>query len=112
MPKSKCITCGRICWTCRKCRHRSYCEFCNSCNLHGQDDPSPEMLAPPRELRGRIFVVQVSFLTRRGWSDTFEVRVRAKGLAGAVWAGVRQARREFLEPRTHVRQARICAIPT
>lgn len=75
MPMTKCTTCGRVCWTCGKCRNRTYCEFCNSCNLHGQDEPAPEMIRPPREARGRIFLVQVAFLTKRGWSETFEVRV-------------------------------------
>jgi hypothetical protein len=28
-------------------------------------------------------------------------------LAGAIWKGVRQARREHLKPRTHVRQAKV-----
>ena len=110
MPMTKCTTCGRVCWTCGKCRNRTYCEFCNSCNLHGQDDPTPEMIRPPREARGRMFLVQVAFLTRRGWSETFEVRVRAKGLAGAIWNGVRQARREHLKKRTRVQQARVTAI--
>ena len=85
-------------------------EFCNRCNLHGQDEPSPEMIRPPREPRGRMFLVQVSFLTKRGWSETFDVRVKAKGLAGAIWMGVRQARREHLRKRTHVRQARVTAV--
>ena len=110
MPKTKCATCGRICWTCRKCQNRTFCEFCNTCNLHGQDDPTAEMIRAPRPESGRIFVVQVSFFTRRGWSETFEVRVRSKGLAGAIWRGVRQARREHLKPRTRVKQARVVAI--
>jgi len=110
MPKTKCTTCGRICWNCRKCGNRTYCEFCNSCNLHGQDEPTPDMIRTPREPRGRMFLVQVSFLTKRGWSETFDVRVRAKGLAGAIWMGVRQARREHLKKRAHVRQARVTAV--
>ena len=40
----------------------------------------------------------------------FEVRIRAKGMAGAIWMGVRTARRENLRKRTHVRQARITAV--
>ena len=68
------------------------------------------MIRPPREARGRIFLVQVAFLTKRGWSETFEVRVRAKGLAGAIWHGVRQARRQNLKKRTRVQQARVTAI--
>lgn len=110
MPMTKCTTCGRVCWTCSKCRNRTYCEFCNSCNLHGQEDPTPEMIRPPREPRGRMFLVQVAFLTKRGWSETFEVRVRAKGLAGAIWNGVRQARRQHLKKRTRVQQARVTAL--
>ena len=119
MPKTKCVDCGRICWNCRKCHNRTYCEFCNSCNLHGQDEPTPEMIRPPRDPGGptfaeasagkRLFLVQVAFFTRRGWSDTFDVRVRAKGMAGAIWQGVRQARREQLKARTHVRQVRVTA---
>jgi hypothetical protein len=70
----------------------------------------PEMIRPPREPQGRMFLVQVAFLTSRGWSETFEVRVRAKGLAGAIWMGVRTARREHLRERTHVRQARVTAV--
>jgi hypothetical protein len=58
----------------------------------------------------RQWLVQVAFFTRRGWSDTFEVRVRAKGLAGALWHGVRKARREHLKPRTQVKQARVTAV--
>ena len=42
---SKCIKCGRPCWTCRACNNRTYCEFCNHCNLHGQEPPPPEMQA-------------------------------------------------------------------
>ena len=110
MPIPKCTICGRICWSCRKCRNRSYCEFCNSCNLHGQDEPTPEMIRPPRKPQGRMFLVQVAFLTSRGWSQTFDVRIRAKGMAGAIWMGVRTARREHLRKRTHVRQARVTAV--
>jgi hypothetical protein len=110
MRMTKCETCGRQCWTCPKCRHRSYCEFCNSCNLHGQHEPAPDMIASPRQRTGRLFVVQVDFLTRKGWSATFTVRVNAKGLAGAIWTGVRQARREHLKPRTRVSQARVVAV--
>ena len=110
MPKTKCTTCGRICWNCRKCGHRTYCEFCNSCNLHGQDEPTPEMIRPPREPQGRMFLIQVAFLTSRGWSQTFEVRIRAKGMAGAIWMGVRTARHENLRKRTHVRQVRVTAV--
>jgi hypothetical protein len=73
-------------------------------------DPTPETIAAPREPRGRIFIVQVSFLTKKGWSETFEVRARAKGMAGAVWMGVRQARREHLKPRTRVQSARVTAV--
>ena len=65
---SKCTICGRQCWTCRACNNRTYCEFCNHCNLHGQEPPAPEMIRPPRQERGRLFVVTVAFLTRRGWS--------------------------------------------
>jgi hypothetical protein len=78
--------------------------------MHGQDDPPPEMIRPV-PAPGRQFVVQVAFLTRRGWSRTVEVRVRSKGLAGAIWKGVREARRGHLPPRTHVRQARVTALP-
>ena len=52
MPKTKCVDCGRICWNCRKCHNRTYCEFCNSCNLHGQDEPTPEMIRPPPAVGG------------------------------------------------------------
>ncbi len=111
MPKTKCTTCGRICWTCRKCHNRTYCEFCNSCNLHGQDEPTPEMITDPAaRIPKRQYVVQVAFFTRRGWTDTFEIRVRARGMAGAIWHGVRQARRDYLKPRTRVKQTRIMAI--
>ena len=65
---SKCTICGRQCWTCRACNNRTYCEFCNHCNLHGQEPPAPEMIRPPRQARGRLFVVSVAFLTKRGWS--------------------------------------------
>jgi hypothetical protein len=102
-----------MCWTCRRCRNRTFCEFCNTCNLHGQDEPTPEMIRQPSEMarhRKRQWVVQVAFFTRRGWSDTFEVRVRAKGLAGAIWHGVRNARREHLRPRTRVQQVRVTAV--
>ena len=111
MPTSKCTTCGRQCWTCRACNNRTYCEFCNACTLHGQDDPAPDMIRPPREPRGRLFVVQVAFLTARGWSATFDVRVRSKGVAGATWKGTREGRRANLKRGTHVRQARVSALP-
>jgi hypothetical protein len=107
---TKCTVCGRRCWNCRKCNNRTYCDFCNACNLHGQDEPDPDMIRPPREQRGRLFLVQVSFETTRGWSRTFEVRVRSQGLAGAIWKGVREARREHLRPRTRVKQARVSAV--
>ena len=97
-------------WRCRQCNNRTYCEFCNSCNLHGQEAPAPEMLAAPAVRKGRLFVVQVAFFTKRGWSDTFEVRVTAKGMAGAVWRGLRQARREHIKRSAHVRQMRVVAI--
>jgi hypothetical protein len=108
--RSKCTTCGRRCWTCGACNNRTYCEFCNSCNLHGQAAPTAEMIRPPRGEHGRLFVVSVAFLTRRGWSAEFDVRVRSQGLAGAIWKGVRQARREHLPPRTRVQQARVSAV--
>ncbi len=107
---TKCTTCGRQCWTCKACNHRTYCEFCNSCNLHGQEAPAPGMIRPPREPAGRQFVVRVAFFTTRGWTTDYEVRVRSKGLAGAIWKGVRQARRERLKPGTRVKQARASAI--
>ena len=107
---TKCNACGRQCWSCKACNNRTYCEFCNGCNLHGQDAPAPEMIRPPREPRGRQFVVTVAFFTRRGWTTDHEVRVRSKGLAGAIWKGVRQARREQLKPGTRVKQARVSAI--
>ena len=110
--QSKCTTCGRQCWTCRACNNRTYCEFCNRCNLHGQEPPSPEMIRPPRPERGRLFVVTVAFQTKRGWSADHRVRVRSGGLAGAIWKGVRQARREHLKPRTRVMQARVSAVGT
>jgi hypothetical protein len=113
MPRTKCTTCGRICWTCRRCHNRTFCEFCNTCNLHGQDEPAPDMIRNPADRSGRRkrqWVVRVAFFTRRGWSGTFEVRVQAKGLAGAIWHGVRQARRENLTPRTRVSQARVTAV--
>jgi hypothetical protein len=109
-PKAKCIICGRRCWTCRACNNRAYCDFCNSCNLHGQEPPAPEMIRPPREPGGRLFVVSVAFLTTRGWSQCYDVRVKSKGLAGALSKGVRQARRDHLPPRTRVRQARVSAV--
>ena len=107
---TKCNTCGRQSWTCKACNNRTYCEFCNSCNLHGQEPPAPEMIRPPREPRGRQFVVTVAFFTKRGWTTDYEVRVRSGGLAGAIWKGVRQARREQLKPGTRVKQARVSAI--
>jgi len=109
--KSKCITCGRQCWTCRACNNRTYCEFCNTCNLHGQDEPAPELIRPPREPRGRQFVVQVTFLTARGWTATVDVRVRSQGIAGAIWKGVREARRTNLKRGTRVRQVRATVLP-
>ena len=108
--RTKCTTCGLRCWTCRACNNRTYCEFCNRCNLHGQDAPSPEMVRPPRAESGRLFVVSVEFLTKRGWSAKHHVRVRSQRLAGAIWKGVRQARREHLAPRTRVKQARVSAV--
>ena len=68
------------------------------------------MIRPPREPRGRLFVVTVAFQTRRGWSADHQVRVRSAGLAGAIWKGVRQARKEHLAPRTRVKQARVAAV--
>ena len=49
-------------------------------------------------------------ITGPSGTDTFDVRVRAKGMAGAIWQGVRQARRDNLKPRTHVRQVRVTAV--
>jgi hypothetical protein len=108
--RTKCVICGRQCWTCKACNNRTYCEFCNSCNLHGQEAPAPEMIRLPRERRGRQFVVTVAFFTRRGWTRDYEVRVRSAGLAGAIWRGVRMARRDHLPPRTRVGQARVSAV--
>ena len=110
MPK--CTTCDRWCRTCGKCHHRTYCEFCNACNLHGQDAPEPAMVRAPRPETGRLFLVQVSFLTRRGWSPTVDVRVRSKGLAGALWKGVREARRAQLKRGTRVTQAKAIVVTT
>ena len=107
---TKCTTCGRVTWRCRQCNHRAFCEFCNSCNLHGQDAPQPETIRELPARKGRLFVVQIAFLTRRGWTEAYEVRVTARGLAGAVWHGVRQARRTHLKRGTHVRQTRVLAI--
>jgi hypothetical protein len=110
----RCGGCGRFTTACPKCHHRSYCYYCNSCVLHGQDEPSAELVQQGREIEerrcGRQWLVQVAFLTRNGWSNTFDVRVRAKGLAGAMWHGVREARRQHLPPRTVVRQARATII--
>lgn len=107
---TKCSTCGRVCWACRKCNHRTYCEFCNACTLHGQEEPAAGMVRPPRTGGGRLFVVGVAFLTRRGWSRTYDVRVRSQGITGALWKGVREARRTHLPPRTQVRQVRATAV--
>lgn len=73
--------------------------------LPQRDEYSPTLRSPGSDHR-----VQVSFFTRRGWFETFEVRVRSKGLAVAIWRGVRQARRDNLNPRTRVKQARVVAI--
>jgi hypothetical protein len=67
------------------------------------------MIRPPREPRGRLFIVTIAFFTKHGWTADYEVRVRSGGLAGAIWKGVRQARREHLRPRTRVKQARVSA---
>jgi hypothetical protein len=69
------------------------------------------MIRPPRDPRGRLFVVQVAFLTARGWTATFDVRVHSQGVAGAIWKGVRDARRTNLKRGTRVRQARVTALP-
>jgi late competence protein required for DNA uptake (superfamily II DNA/RNA helicase) len=111
----RCGGCGRFHTNCARCHHRSYCYYCNQCALHGQEEPSAELLAAgiaksDRQL-GRQWLVQVSFLTRRGWSGQVDVRVRAKGLAGATWHGVREARRQHLPRRTVVRQVKVLVIP-
>ena len=110
MPKSKRTICGRQCWTCRACNNRTYCEFCNHCNLHGQEPPPADVIRPPRQELGRLFVVSVTFLTRRGWSATYDIRVRSQGLANAIWKGVREARRTHLARGTRVKQARVSAV--
>ena len=110
MPTSKCTICGRQCWTCRKCNNRTYCEFCNSCNLHGQDEPAPHTIRPPRGPGGRLFLVQVAFETARGWTTTFDIRVRSKGVAGAAWKGLREARRTHLKRGTRVSQVRLTVL--
>ena len=108
MPK--CTTCDRWCRTCGTCHNRTYCEFCNTCNLHGQEAPAADLVRAPRSDTGRLFVVQVSFLTRRGWSPTVDVRVKSNGLAGALWKGVREARRAHLKRGTRVKQAKATVV--
>ena len=110
MPKTKCVDCGRICWNCRKCHNRTYCEFCNSLQpaRPGRADTRDD--SPPSGARRTAVPGAGLVLHQTGMVGQFDVKVRAKGMAGAIWQGVRQARRENLKPRTHVRQVRVTAL--
>jgi len=91
---------------CRDCHHPAHqgdCAFCGCARYVPVD-------LEAREKRKRLWIVEVSFLVRRGWTDTFELRVRALGLTGAVAKGVREARRTHLPRGTRVQQVRVGAI--
>jgi hypothetical protein len=96
---------------CRHCRHPRHDRDCHVDNC-GCVKFEPVDYGR-RDARKRLWLVRVSFLTRRGWTPEREVRVRAAALTGATMLGVREARRQSLVRGTRVGQARvsIVAIP-
>jgi hypothetical protein len=94
------------CKHCRHGRHEGDCQFegCGCVKFEAVD-------VARREERKRLWVVTVSFLTRRGWSPEQQVRVRAGAFTGAAMRGIREARRCALPPKTRIAQARLTVLP-
>lgn len=94
--------------TCKHCHHPEHVGDCtnNDCCLRFE-----RVDTAGRETRKRLWLVRAAFLTRIGWTRDVEVRVRAQTMAGAAMHGVRQARKQAVEPRAHVQQARLNVVP-
>jgi hypothetical protein len=95
--------------TCRHCFHPAHRADC------GVDDCGCVRFEPidkaARAERKRLWVAEVSFLLRTGWTRRTEVRVRAQGQAGAAAKAVREAKRLLVKPRARVAQVRLTIIP-
>lgn len=90
---------------CRHCSHpahRADCgvDDCGCVRYEARD-------LAKREARLRGWLVDVQFLTRKGWVRAAPQRVRAAGHAGAAMKGVREAKRASLRPRTRVEQVKV-----
>ncbi len=91
---------------CRHCHHRKHEDDCSLCGCVRYE--ALDLAA--REERKRLWLVEASFLVRRGWTRSVEVRVKSLGLSGAAMRGTREARRASLKPRTRVQQVKLTII--
>jgi len=91
------------CQHCHHPRHDGDCAICGCVRFEPVD-------LAKREARKRLWLVEASFLVRRGWTKAVEVRVKALGLSGAVMHGTREARRATLKPGTRVKQLRLTVV--
>ena len=64
-----------------------------------------------REARLRSWLVDVEFLTTRGWRTAPQQRVKTAGHGGALTRGVRAAKQAALRPRQRVQQVRAVLTP-
>ena len=91
---------------CRHCHHPQHADDCTICGCVRYE---PIDLAR-KEARKRLWLVEATFLVRRGWTKPTEVRVKALGLSGAVMHGTREARRATMKPGTRVQQLRLTVV--
>lgn len=91
------------CRHCRRPRHDGDCAVCGCVKFEPRD-------LARKEARKRLWLVEASFLVRRGWTKPVAVRVKAMGLSGALLHGSREARRAALKPGTRVQQPKLTAL--
>lgn len=93
---------------CRHCNHPAHRADC------GVDDCGCVRYEPrdlvAREARKRTFLVEVKFFVRNRWIESGQLRVKAMAAGGAAAIGIRQAKREHLQPQTRV-QTVVKAVP-
>ena len=94
---------------CKHCNHPAHRADCgvDDCGcVHYEPRDAAE-----REARKRTFLVEVKFFVRNRWVESGQLRVKAMAAGGAAAFGVRQAKREYLKPRTRVAQTFVTVVP-
>jgi hypothetical protein len=93
---------------CRHCHHPAHRADC------GVDDCGCVKYVPldlaAKAAKQALWVGQVSFLLKKGWTRTCEVRVKAQGQSGAAMKAVREAKSLAVTSRARVDQVKLTLI--